>query len=159
LTPITLAAHELYTAAHVGVMRRIESLKDGRQNQHGFSGENPWDVDIEGACAEIAAAKAINRYWEPGVNTFKSADIGTNIQVRATKGASHCLIVREADRDDHFYLLVTGVAPTFHVVGWIRGADAKRPAYLRDYNDRPAAYFVPQHALRPLSPKRKTGAR
>ena len=43
-------------------------------------------------------------------------------------------------------ILVTGASGSYIVRGWIRGADAKNPAYSKTYKGR-TAFWVPQSAL------------
>jgi len=78
---------------------------------------------VEGAAVEMAAAKALEHYWVPSVDTFKTgSDIGTSIQVRTRSRHSYDLIVRPDDRDEDHLVLVTGIAPRFHVRATILGA-------------------------------------
>ena len=137
-------------AAQVGILRRLASLKNGRPNRHGFDGTNAWNIDIEGACGEMAVAKVLGVFWDGSVDTFSANDL-PNLQVRTSPDVNDRLIVRPGDSDTGRWCLVTGAFPDYVVHGWISGADAKRPEWSRDYNGRPPAYFVPQQALLPLS--------
>jgi hypothetical protein len=107
-------------------------------------------LHFEGACGEMAFAKATNRYWSGSVDTFRLADIGTAIQVRTRSNHSWDLLVRPSDADDDLFVLVTGWAPDYQVHGWIAGAAAKRPEWLKEYGGRPPAYFVPKDKLKSL---------
>jgi len=150
---ITLTNHELLMASSVGTMRNIASIKAGARDNHGAKIGYDWTTAIEGACGELAAARALGRYWNGSINTFKDdGDIGYNLEVRTTHYQNGCLIVRPADKDESIYLLVIGVAPRYRVVGWIVGGKAKTPEWLSSRPDgRPAAWFVPQHALHPIA--------
>ena len=134
--------------ALVGSMRNVESLKGRRAPAYGA--KNEWHYHIEGALGEMAVAKALSVYWGGTVCSFHSADIGEQLQVRTRSSHTYDLIVRDADDDDHIFLLVTGEAPTYHVRGWMRGRDAKRDEFLKEYGGRPPAYFVPQSELHTL---------
>ena len=148
---VTLEWFEVLLAATVGVRRQLEALRSGRPDCHGFDGATGWQVHIEGACGEMAFAKATGRYWSGSINTFKAGgDVG-NIQVRTRSRDDYDLIVRDDDRDEDIFVLVIGKAPTFRVVGWIQGAEAKRPSWRHVYGARPPAFFVPQAALFPIS--------
>lgn len=136
-------------ASEIGRLRRLSSLRHGRQNQHGFSGEG-WNIDIEGACGELATAKALNVYWNGGIDTFKGYDLG-ELQVRTTPSHDNRLIVRPNDPDDHRYVLVTGLCPTYQIQGWLSGREAKQACWLQDPVGRPAAYFVPSSSLRSIA--------
>lgn len=146
---VVLTKSEMFMAALTGVQRQIESVADGRKDKHGYDGQDGWGIHIEGAMAEIAVAKALNRYWDAGVNTFKAGDVG-NIQVRHTKLAGGRLIVREGDTSEDVFVLVTGTSPAYSVLGWIRGMDAKKEEYWQAPAGRPGAYFVPQSHLHNL---------
>ena len=107
--------------------------------------------DISGACGELAVAKAINRYWAPSVNTFHNKpDIEPNIEVRSTARAENCLIVRDNDPEDRYYFLVIGEPPTFQILGYMKGSDAKRDEWRRNPHGHRPAWFVPQEALTPI---------
>ncbi len=139
---VKLFPHEIEMAALVGLRRRMESLnfKDTSQGKH------LWEQDIQGAAAELAVAKHLNRYWDGSVNTYKRGDVGF-LQVRSTPLLDGSLIVREGDADNDVFVLVVGSIPTFRVVGSISARDAKDTSFRRAPNGRPAAYFVPQSAL------------
>lgn len=149
MLPVSLQWYELLQASEVGRLRKLHSLSKGSVNNHGFSGAG-WNEDIEGACAEMAVAKALGRYWDGGIDTYKGGDVGS-YQVRWTPKESNSLIVRAQDADDAVFILVTGVSPHYVVQGWVTGGEAKQPQWARDPNGRPAAYFVPQQALHPLT--------
>lgn len=143
---VKLNTDELSMATLVGIRRRIESLHAGRKNNHGYSGDDAWFIDIEGACAELALAKFLGLFWDGSVNTFKRPDVGS-IQVRHTKYRDGCLIVRNPDADDEIHVLVRGEAPNYEIVGWISGKDARKRGKLRAPSGRPPAYFVDQENL------------
>lgn len=144
--PVTLEWYEVQLAAQVGVQRQLEALRQQRPDRAGFRGDG-WGVHIEGAAGEMAFAKAAGRYWGATVNTFRfGGDVG-DIQVRTRSDPGYEMLIRPNDRNDDVFYLVTGRIPEFTVVGWIRGAEAKRPRWLAQHGDRPAAYFVPHDAL------------
>jgi len=145
---VKLNAHEIGAGARVGVARHWEAVRKGRTDRHGFSGDG-WGVHIEGALGEIAAAKALNVYWDGSVNTFKADDL-TGIQVRTRSKPDYELIIRPEDSEESVWVLVTGKYGTYTVRGWIRGKDAKRQEWLANHGNRPPAYFVPTDALKPI---------
>jgi hypothetical protein len=149
---VVLTPAEMTSAALVGVMRQICAIRDGRADRHGFDGSKlgPWEIHIEGALGECAAAKLLKTYWGATINTFKSGgDVG-RMQVKTRSVDDYDLIVRNDDRDGDTFVLVTGRAPSYHVRGWILGRDAKQDRYLKRYGGRPPAWFVPQSDLRPI---------
>lgn len=147
---VRLTWPQVFLGAMVGVMRRMESRKSDRQDNHGYSPEAPWDDEIESAIAEMAAAKERGVFWDATLCNFKNADLGADKQVRHTKRQGGSLIIRPEDSDDHRYILVVGIAPDYRVCGWIWGHEAKQERWLRSPNNRPPAYFVPQEVLREM---------
>lgn len=146
---VHLQWYEVETCAHAGVRRRVESLRRGTKDAPGFNRTDKWDIDIQGACGEMAAAKALERYWDAAVNTFHKGDVG-KLQVRTSRQESPFLIVQKYNEDTDLFVLVHGTAPDFVVAGWMKGQDAKKKKYLRSFGGRPVVYAVPPEALRPL---------
>jgi hypothetical protein len=143
---ITLSNQEMMVAAYAGCRRTVASRARGLVPEFGNNPLEIWGMDVEGAAGEMAAAKALNLYWDGAVNTFHRGDVGP-IQIRTAIAHDRCLIVRDRDSDEDHFVLVTGLMPTFRIHGWIRGADAKRPEWLRAPQGRPPAWFVPQSEL------------
>lgn len=145
---VTLTPFELWLASGVGIRRHIEALRKGSRDT--FGAKQSWDLHVEGACGECAAAKAIGRYWNGSVNTYHDGgDIGA-IQVRTRSEDTYDLIIRDNDPDGALFVLVTGRAPQYCVRGYIRGRDGKRAEWRKTYGGRDAAFFVPQSALQPI---------
>lgn len=143
---VKLTAAEVSIAAQVGCRRNIEAMVKGLKPKHGFKGSN-WDIHIEGACGEMAFAKALGLYWDGSVNTFKyGGDVG-RFQIRTRSESHYQLIVRNDDDDDAIFWLVTGKCPQYNVVGCIEGRKAKCLQYSATYGNRPPAYFVPNEQL------------
>ena len=157
MNTVTLTEHEMELAALTGIKRRAESKSRGRGrvDHPAIIDENGWDMDIEGASAEMAFCKFRGEYWTASIGSFKGADHGDNIQIRQTKLNNGCLIIRELDNDDHRYVLVSGKSPTFQMHGWILGKDGKRKEYEKNPGGRSPAYFVPQHKLNQFKPNQK----
>lgn len=144
---IELTMREAAAAAKVGVDRNLHAIQSGLTPRHGCKEENCWDVHIEGACGELAVAKALNVYWHSPLNTFKrGSDVG-KWQVRTRSRSDYDLIVRSGDSDHAVFILVTGRCPKFRVIGWMRGGDAKKEKWLKTHGGRDGAYFVPQAEL------------
>ena len=145
---VTLTKIELMVAGLVGSMRSVSSM--GRLVQKKYSNESQWQIDGDGAAAEMAFAKWMNVYYEPTVNTFKAPDVGV-LQIRSTRHEHGKLIIRSKDVKDEAFVLVVNRVPEFDIVGWIQGSDAKQDKYLYDPNNiNSPAWFVPQDALRPM---------
>ena len=156
---VTLTQAELEHAATIGARRHIEALLEHRQDRYAAKkAKDLWGLHIEGACGELAFARAVDRYWAGPVNNFKDADLGDKVQVRTRTHHNQDLIVREGDSPDHAYVLVTGKAPEFRVWGWIWGRDAKREEWHANYGGYGWAYFVPKDALRPVDTRARERA-
>ena len=148
---ITLTNFEWIRAAYVGVQRQMHSIIRGNADAHGWRNRDGYADHIEGACGELAAAKALGTYWPGHVNVYHGEpDLPPNVEVRMRSRHDYELIVRPSDPTDRVYLLVTGRAPTFRVHGWYDGAAARRDEWSRTHGGRPAAWFVPQSALLPI---------
>lgn len=107
---------------------------------------------IDGAAAEILAAKALNVYYCPRINTFKGADIGKNIEVRGTKVDWYGVKVKERDSDERIVVGFRKIDDThYDLLGWIAAKEAKKKKWMKDpmARGRPA-YFVPQEFLNPV---------
>lgn len=152
---VTLTPSELLLAASVGMRRHASHILRRTPDKHGAP--ESWDPDVEGCCAELAAAKALCAYWVASVDHRErhAGDILTRegpAEVRCGARPDARLIVHPEDPDDRRFILVTGRAPTFVVAGWILGRDAKQREWWADptHNNRPA-YFVDRRALRPMA--------
>ena len=150
---VTLTEAEMLCGTVVGMLRRYDCAVKKRPTT--VIAPSPWDVDIEGSLAEVAFAKYSELHWSMGVGTFKLPDVG-NIQVRHTRIPSGRLILRDADPEDAYYVLVCGNAPNYEVVGYIHGSAAKRSEYRANPNGAGEAYFVPRAALKPWDEMRES---
>jgi hypothetical protein len=146
---VTLSSQELQQAALVGVMRHTESLRMGLKNLYAAAAGGAWEKNIEGACGEMAVARALDLYWGYDVNTFKAGDIGT-LQVRTASRDDYGLIVRPTDRPEDLFVLVTGSNGVYVVRGWLSGRAARRDEWWRDPGGHGAAWFVPADRLHPM---------
>jgi hypothetical protein len=168
---VILEWYEVHAAFRVGWLRHDSSW--GKHNDY-LSGEKAEPDDdpdrdfwknFHAAAAELAVAKAYNRYWHGSVNRFHEiADVGFGIGVRWIEKDTHRLIVREKDEDWHEFVLVSGEIIPIHNIrrkpsrfrarmrihGHLRGDKCKQDRWWEDPNDRKRpAYLVPQRFLDP----------
>lgn len=143
---VKLTNFEIFMAGTVGLRRRINSIGSVETNKV-KNKDFGWHIDIESSCAELAAAKALDLYWNGSVNTFKLPDL-SKLQIRYTNRKNGRLIIREGDKDSEVFLLVTGETPNYTIVGFIKGCDAKKDEWKDDPNNAMEAWFVPQSALK-----------
>jgi len=151
---IELSWEEIQYAANIGAARFVESRKLGLEGGQRFAtaGYSDWSVDIDGAIAELAAAKALDSYWAGSVRSFRGPDLsGGMINIRSTRQKNGSLIIRPQDHG--VFMLVINQMPSFHLPGFIRTEDVKINYKLSNPGNRDngEAYFVPQRDLFPLS--------
>ena len=149
---VTLTSTELLHGAIAGVFRHVQNLRAGRRDRYGCSPDEGWQKNIEGAIAELAAAKASGRYWVGlgALGDFTAADV-RGLQVRHSPGDDHRLVLHKTDNPADPFVLVTGRPPRFTLRGWIYAGDGQRAEYWLDPTGANRwAYFVPQTALRPM---------
>lgn len=147
---VKLTVREIAAAVDVAMQRLCASTEAGHNHASTYQRTFLKRLEEEtiGACGEIAFCKGLGKFWSPTVNTFHAiADVGKNIEVRATARDDGSLIVRDNDDPDRWYVLVTGEPPVMTIRGRIRGRDAKRDEYLRNPHGHRQAWFVPQSAL------------
>jgi hypothetical protein len=158
---VTLEWYETELAIDVGVRRSVSSWKKNRKHSAGLKPTSLFDLDVRGAAAECAVAKALGIYWDGSVDTFKTkADLGENIEIRSTKTNPPKLIVRPNDGAEKIYVCVQdewleGQRPTYLIHGWMTGTEAMDDQYLTNFGrkDRPPCYGVPAENLHDVSEK------
>jgi len=157
---INLLHSEFHYAVQTALLRMAVSKLQG--NNHASTYQRGLmerlEQEVIGACGEMACAKYLDCYHLGRVNTFHNVlDVGM-FEVRATKVATGCLILRDNDSPTREYMLIVGEPPRMTVVGHIKGADGMRDCYLRDPGLIRKAWFVPQSALIPLGDPQVTSA-
>jgi hypothetical protein len=152
---VELSPGEQLHASAVGSARRIKAQAASRQEPHGPLAGDPRSVDIEAACAELAVAKALGRYWPASTEPDRrEGDVAGGIHVRHTangRDGRSCLILHDEDADDGIFVLVVGREGRYELAGWTRGSDGKQPEYWRDDERVRPAFFVPASVLLPAS--------
>lgn len=151
---ITLTKEEAEEAAATGLKRWHTSAFRGDGNRMASQSlSQNIGVQIAGAYGERAVYKALGKEWDGLVDTFKAPDVtGTQIQVRTATKPFGDLVVRDRDNGEQpFVLVVPEKFPTFRIVGWCYGKEARKREYWKAPNpDLPPAHFVPQRDLRPI---------
>jgi len=146
---IKLTPHNLFHAGMVGVSRHIKGAsKKGRYGADNVKAG--WQINCDGAAGEMAVAKAFNLYWDGALGNFNAKDVG-KLQVRTNPNDWGDLILHPKDDDEDIFILVLShLAPTYRLKGWLKGADGKLKKWWRDGAKGRPAYFVPQSALSPI---------
>ena len=146
---VQLTYSEIILGAMAGVHRRVEYLKSGLSNRYQPSMEQIWGAQIEGALAEQALAKGLNKYFS-GKGEFGQSDLDEDIECRATSWPDGRLILHDADKDEARYYLLVGEVGHYRIIGSIYGWEGKKKEYLDDPNQTgKSAYYVPQSELEP----------
>ena len=146
---VQLTYSEIILGAMAGVHRRVEYLKSGLSNRYQPSMEQICGAQIEGALAEQALAKGLNKYFS-GKGEFGQSDLDENIECRATSWPDGRLILHDADKDEARYYLLVGEVGHYRIIGSIYGWEGKKKEYLDDPNQTgKSAYYVPQSELEP----------
>lgn len=143
---IELTIHEILVASQVGILRQCEDIKAAKKSFIGEKQDTAWQRHIEGALSECAMAKFLNVYWSK--SPWYNPDVG-DVEVRTTAHEHGRLIIRDRDKDDTKYYLLTGINGKYHIRGYMYARDAKKEKYLdQPVAGRPPSYFVPQSDLR-----------
>jgi hypothetical protein len=128
----------------------------GRSRRSGFE-ERGEEHRRKGARAEVAAAKALGRYWRASVfPDHDEGDLAGGIEVRYRRRADFCLPVypEEVELDGRAFLMVTGGPRDFELVGWVDARDlddgwTTPVGYVPpSFEPIPGALYVPPSDLR-----------
>ena len=143
---VKLSWHELAMATEIGRLRNLANIKYQRKDSTNQT-RYDWHNHLEGACGELAVAKALGRYWDGSVDTFKKPDV-CGFQVRTALSHKN-LIIRPIDSGEDNFVLVTGNSPVYEIHGWIKGSEGKQDQFWRT-DVRSPAWFVPIKYLNPF---------
>lgn len=141
----TLTPAEMMYAGQIAMRRNITARRSGFRTFNGLG----WDTHIEGALAEVAVAKMLNLWLDPGLDKFGAADVG-EWHVRSSRHAKAHLRVEQYETEGK-YLLVRGEFDQWTIAGWMDAAEARQTQYLKQMRpDRDPAYWVPAEHLHAL---------
>ena len=109
----------------------------------------------ESVGAEIAVAHYLGiKDFDPRQSRFKkTADVGSQFEVKWTKWEAGALIIGDNDRNQDIAILCTGRSPHFVIRGWIPVSIAKDKRWRRQ--DQPT-FWVDQYHLRPIENLRRS---
>lgn len=148
---VVLDKSEIWIAEKVG-NARFESAISTTDDYNGREKEFLRSNNVNGAVAEMAVCKALNKYWHHNIGKKGGVDIEPNIQVRTTKHESGHLYVLPKDITEHVYILVIDRSPEFEIAGWLPGLACKNQIFFKkDFSvggQTPRdLYWIPQSAL------------
>lgn len=109
------------------------------------------EPDLVGARGELAFARALNLFWQRDTEGWKGNDV-SGYQVRTSTRSTGSLIIRDRDRKDDVYVLVTGSNDKYIVRGWMYGHEAPKVGWYgaRGKSAKPA-YWIKQESLNNIS--------
>lgn len=146
---VHLTPSEMLMAAQTGITRNIRAIVNGSRHAYGMSGAG-WSEDIEGACAEMALAKALGIYWSNQLadRPNKKPDVG-GFEVRLGSKDHYRLVIRKNDDDAARVAFLTGIRGEYRIRGWVIAGEVKRPEFWRSEAGREPQFYVPHSCLRP----------
>lgn len=151
---ILLSPEDVSLADSIAQKRQSAAEAKGRISGNGGAtrGTVALQNHILGARCELAAKRYLdpvdwNSYSEFVSNNLP--DLSTFIDVKGIAKPTHRAILQRNDRDDWAYLLVSSHAhPSYLIMGWVYGHEAKRPEFWQDPAGGRPAYFVNSQILR-----------
>jgi hypothetical protein len=156
MIPIELSWAELWLAINAGVLRRLNGVRNHREEPYGARPAAAWNDDINGCIAELALAKYLDIFWSGTVGRLDLPDVG-RLQVRSKTEEGHRLVVLRSDKDAQVFVSVLVGIPVCHLCGWMLARDAKRAEWLLPAADKPDRFFVPNGCLEQMQQLRAFG--
>jgi hypothetical protein len=116
---VLLSLEDQHWAAIVGGRRQIEARHLGQRHAAGGNLDE-WGNDLEGAGAELAAARALGVDWpaKVGAGLGWDLDVADGVEVRWTRNPHGPLLLRVTHCPPGHYVLVTGYLPRYLVLGY-----------------------------------------
>jgi hypothetical protein len=149
---VNMTAKDLYRAVKHAELRVLESAFQARKDR--FYSRHDTELqkqqkEIDGVLGELAVIKYLGIPTGPRLNVYHElADVGDDLEVRATRRLDSPLIVRP--NDEHKRRFILAVVSDYYVdlKGWIAGTEALRDDWRANPNNAGEAWFVPQGALK-----------
>ena len=161
-TEVILTQRELLNGSIAGALRQVECLKNLKNGKaaedyegrgYGKEGYGLWNNTIEGVLGEIAVARYLGLYpYGLMERSDKHPDVGEHYEVRTRPKEWMELFYRKNDKDDKYYILVTGSYGTYNLRGWISAAEILSHQEWYHNNDKTTttSYWVPNNQLHPM---------
>lgn len=147
---ITLTKPQFWAGIKEGVRRRVNNIERGSTHHNNSPALEGWNMDIEGACGELAFALACGLPWTG--QRSERYDVEP-FQVRTTKYPRGRLLLYEGEPSkypDDLFVLVVGEAPEFRIVGYCKGSEVPTIGVFRDLQRGRPCWQVEQSALTPI---------
>ena len=118
-------------------------------------------ASIASACAEMAVAKRLNKYWDGSFWTAEQhshyadrPDVGSNTEVRRTRKHGGPLVVRRRDVERERVMVLAYPIPddwmVVDVIGWAMAVDVWDQGRPASYDEAGTTRLVGQECLNPL---------
>lgn len=149
---INLTKEQLQAAEAEAVRRQTENEARGLRgrNRAPAKGLKALEMHRLGCVGELAAATFLGL----GDHVFSlkeaikgSADLPGNIEVKTRPKHGYDLLIQINDDPNKIFVLVTHEINSTQVVGWIRGKDAMRKEWIKEYIKGRPCYAVKQSVL------------
>lgn len=154
---VTLGPDDVARACRLGKELADRAARNGwTRNVHTTADQT--ERHIEAAGSELAVSLYTGGEWVDDPNAFRTKpDVMPDLEVRRISKDWWRLPVYRDDHPDRRFVLVSGSMPTYTIVGWIQGYDARRVGeFLDQHNTGVGAWFVPQNALWPAESLRRS---
>jgi hypothetical protein len=147
---LTLSNEDVRLIKHYARKREDYGNARGLKHGYGFTGDG-YKVHALGIAGELAISRLYNLSWTPFSEHFWDipADVGKDIQVRATTPSYRNLILHPKDKPEQRYVLVWVEGYTVTVAGWTEGHKAKEEGYWRELQPGRPCYLFPWQSLNP----------
>lgn len=124
---VTLNPAEVEVATVIGTYREKVSGERGFHDDSHRPASASLEQNVDAAGAELAASKATGCRWNMTTGEdLDEPDLWPHVEVRHSTRKNGGLIVRPKDKPDRLFVLVVGTLPTYRVIGWMQGENARR---------------------------------
>lgn len=151
---VHLTEAETTYAAEEGMRRRIVNAFHGNAHNHGAKDDGQtWDTNVEGAIAELSAAKHFGVPWTGYGEGSRGREDIEGFEVRSSTKLGSGMPIHRSDPPDAIFLWVVGSCGNpYRIVGWMKASEAQDPknAYWTNLIPR-AAFLIRQPVLHDLS--------
>ena len=158
---ITLDLYEMQSAAHLGILRCLESEKYKEKWGYNYKGSfnDKMAKSISGSLGEAAVAKFLNIKFTFTCNHGGDADLifkDLKLQVRTQLPKDYnknSLIIRPKAKPGELYILVIDEAPNFKILGFVNSTYVLgQDRFKTDFGlARPPCYSIPPDKLTPIN--------
>jgi len=158
---ITLDLYEMQSAAHLGILRCLESKKHKEEWGYNYKGSlnDQISKSISGSMGEVALAKFLKIKFEyhcnvGGVPDLIFKDLRLQVRTQLEKpNNKNSLIIRPKAKPGEIYILIIDKAPDFEILGFVNSSYVLgQDRFKTDFGlARPPCYSIPPEKLTPIN--------